>query len=174
MPAGPNPPATVPLTGFLNLSVVCSSKRPSYHFQTGNALGVASSRGFASCTASTGSSPTEYPLDVVPAGCAASVLGRSANGHEVRFLGDVGTTPFVVFRVFVRTRIRGVAGAGLVHRRPSCPSWTFVLPWSRPSKKRQTRAQRPSRLGEPTLQADRTRPALHGTTSSKAADLSRD
>jgi hypothetical protein len=40
LPRGPTLPATVPLAGFLNLSVALFLSPPSCHFQTGNALGV--------------------------------------------------------------------------------------------------------------------------------------
>jgi len=40
LPAGPTPPATVPLTGFLNLSAAFFLSPPSHHFQAGGARGV--------------------------------------------------------------------------------------------------------------------------------------
>jgi hypothetical protein len=84
---GPNPSATVPLSGFLNLSATLFLSLPSYHFQVGGVLGVAPFRGLFLSRSPSGSSPLVYPLDVVPAGCATSVLGRSTIGHAGRHLG---------------------------------------------------------------------------------------
>lgn len=72
---GPTPPATVPLSGFLNLSATLFLLLPSYHFQIGGILGVAPSRGLLPSRSPSGSSPLVCPLDVLPAGCAASVPG---------------------------------------------------------------------------------------------------
>ena len=41
LPAGPDPPATVPLTGFLNLSATCSSCRPPTIFRQVAFMGFA-------------------------------------------------------------------------------------------------------------------------------------
>lgn len=45
-PAGPTLPATVPLSGFLNLSATLLLSLPPYRFQIGGAHGVAPSRDF--------------------------------------------------------------------------------------------------------------------------------
>lgn len=74
-PAGPTPPATVPLSGFLNLSATLLLLLPSHHFQMGGAPGVVPFRGLLLSRSPSGSSPLACPLDVLPAGCAASVLG---------------------------------------------------------------------------------------------------
>jgi hypothetical protein len=63
---GPNPSATVPLSGFLNLSATFLLLLPSYRFQIGGAHGVASFRGLFLSRSPSGSSPLEYPLDVAP------------------------------------------------------------------------------------------------------------
>jgi hypothetical protein len=65
-PTGPNPPATVPLSGFLNLSATFLLLLPSYHFQIGGVHGVASYRGLFLSRSPSGSSPLAYPLDVAP------------------------------------------------------------------------------------------------------------
>jgi hypothetical protein len=72
---GPTPPATVPLSGFLNLSAAFFLLLPPYRFQIGGAHGVAPSRGLFPSQSPSGSSPLVDPLDVVPSGCAVSVLG---------------------------------------------------------------------------------------------------
>lgn len=79
----PNLPATVPLTGFLNLSAASFSPTPSHHFQAGNALGVSPFRGFPFRAAPYGSSPPACPLDVSPS-VSASVLSGSFLGHVPR------------------------------------------------------------------------------------------
>jgi hypothetical protein len=71
----PASPATVPLSGFLNLSATLLLLLPPYRFQIGGTHGVASFRGLFLSRSPNGSSPLAYPLDVVPSGCAASVLG---------------------------------------------------------------------------------------------------
>jgi len=65
-PAAPKLPATVPPSGFFNLSVAFFSPLPSHHFQAGNAHGVSPFRGFPSHAAPYGSSPPACPLDVSP------------------------------------------------------------------------------------------------------------
>jgi hypothetical protein len=71
-PTGPTPSATVPLSGFLNLSATLLLWLPSYHFQIGGVPGVAPFRGLFLSRSPSGSSPLACPLDVAPAGCAAS------------------------------------------------------------------------------------------------------
>jgi hypothetical protein len=66
LPTGPNPPATVPLSGFLNLSATLLLLLPSYRFQIGGVHGVASFRGLFLSRSPSGSSPLAYPLDVAP------------------------------------------------------------------------------------------------------------
>jgi hypothetical protein len=73
--ARPTAPATVPLSGFLNLSATLFLSLPPYHFQIGGTHGVAPFRGLFLSRSRNGSSPLPCPLDVVPAGCATSVLG---------------------------------------------------------------------------------------------------
>jgi hypothetical protein len=48
---------------------------PSYHFQIGGVHGVAPFRDLTLSRSSSSSSPLVYPLDVLPAGCAAPVPG---------------------------------------------------------------------------------------------------
>jgi len=55
---------------------------PSCHFQTGSAPGVPPFRGFILPRSPDDSSPPVYPPDVLPAGCAAFVLGESTLRHE--------------------------------------------------------------------------------------------
>jgi hypothetical protein len=64
--AGPTPPATVPLSGFRNLSATFFLRLPSYRFQIGGVPGVASFRGLFLPRRPNGSSPLAYPLDVAP------------------------------------------------------------------------------------------------------------
>jgi hypothetical protein len=45
-PAGPTLPATVPLSGFLNLSAILLLSLPPYRFQAGNTHGIAPFRDF--------------------------------------------------------------------------------------------------------------------------------
>jgi hypothetical protein len=52
VPAGPNPPVTVPLTGFLNLSATLFLSPPPHHFQVGGAPGFHPTRGCSSREAS--------------------------------------------------------------------------------------------------------------------------
>jgi hypothetical protein len=73
--AGPILLATVPLSGFLNLSATFLLLLPPYHFQIGGVHGVAPSRELILPRSPSGSSPLACPLDVLPAGCATSVLG---------------------------------------------------------------------------------------------------
>jgi len=49
--------------------------KPSHHFQMGNAPGVLPYRDLFLSRSPNGSPPLVYPLDVLPAGCAVSVLG---------------------------------------------------------------------------------------------------
>lgn len=65
-PAVPQLPATVPPSGFLNLSVTSFSPMPSHHFQAGNARGVSPFRGFPSHAGPYGSPPPACPPDVSP------------------------------------------------------------------------------------------------------------
>lgn len=49
---------------------------------------------YSSHKASDNSSLSEYPLDVPPAGCATSVLGRGSFGHALHLLGSVRSYVF--------------------------------------------------------------------------------
>ena len=49
---------------------------------------------YSSHKASSNSSLPEYPLDVPPAGCATSVLGRGSLGHALHLLGSVWSYVF--------------------------------------------------------------------------------
>jgi hypothetical protein len=66
--ASPNPPTTVPLTGFPNLSAAFFLPPPSCHFQTGGARGVPPFRGLFLPRSPDDSSPPACPLDVPPVG----------------------------------------------------------------------------------------------------------
>jgi hypothetical protein len=100
-PATPTSPATVPLTGFPNLSAVHSSLHPPTIFQMGGAPGVRPYRGLILPRSPDGSSPPACLLDVSPADCACSVPRRSICGRTCRCLGHPGKVPFVVFKAFV-------------------------------------------------------------------------
>jgi len=63
-----------PLSGFF-------LSQPPCHFQTGSARGVLPYRGLLLPRSPDGSSPPACPPDVLPAGCAASILGRDTLGH---------------------------------------------------------------------------------------------
>jgi hypothetical protein len=84
LPTGPMLPATVPLTGFLNLSATCSSRCRPAIFRQVALMGLRPPGIFSSHEASGDSSLPEYPPDVLPAGCAAPVPGWSAFGHTAR------------------------------------------------------------------------------------------
>ena len=115
-PAGPTPPATVPLSGFLNLSATFLLLLPPYHFQIGGVHGVAPFRGLVLSRSPSSSSLPVCPHDVVPTGCAASVPGRSAARHVCQYLGK---TALHVFR-----RLQGFSPR---ENRPGCQSMVSVL-----------------------------------------------
>jgi hypothetical protein len=75
LPIGPTPSATVPLSGFLNLSATLLLLLPSYRFQAGGVHGVASFRGFSFHEAPVARHYWHTLLTLLPTGCAASVLG---------------------------------------------------------------------------------------------------
>lgn len=62
----PTPSATVPLSGFPNLSATLLLRRPSYRFQIGGVPGVVSFRGLLLLQSPNSSSLLAYPLDVAP------------------------------------------------------------------------------------------------------------
>jgi hypothetical protein len=66
LPAGPTPPATVPLAGFPNLAAAFFLPPPSCRFQAGGAPGVPPFRGLFRSRSPDGSSPPACPLDVAP------------------------------------------------------------------------------------------------------------
>lgn len=104
-PTGPTPPATVPLTGFPNLSAAFFLSPPSYHFQAGGARGVTPFRGLFLLCSPGDSSPPACPHDVPPAGCANP---RPRRGHPRahRLLPRMSQPmPLIVFRAFVRKEI---------------------------------------------------------------------
>jgi hypothetical protein len=72
-PAVPTPLATVPLSGFLNLSATLFLLLPPYRFQAGNAHGVRPPGIYSFREAFSNSSPLKCPLAVPPASCAALV-----------------------------------------------------------------------------------------------------
>jgi hypothetical protein len=90
-PASPNLPATVPLTGFPNLSAVFFLSPPSRHFQTGGVRGVSPFREFFLPRSLDDSSPPTCPPDVLPIELALiPVLGGDARGHSDQCLGHSG------------------------------------------------------------------------------------
>jgi hypothetical protein len=131
----PIPPATVPLSGFLNLSATLLLLLPSYPFQIGGVPGVASFRGLFLSRSPSGSSPLAYPLDVAPnrLRCLSPRL-RLRQARRPLPRRKLVATSFVVFRVFVLVKIDPLAEPRLVSQRPACPSWTFTSSWSKPSR----------------------------------------
>ena len=93
LPTVPRPPASVSPAGFLNLSATFFLSPPSCHFQAGSARGVLPFRGFVLPRSPDDSSPSAYPLDLVPTDCAAPVLGGSVRGRASRYLGLTGVAP---------------------------------------------------------------------------------
>jgi len=87
----PTPPATVPLTGFPNLSAAFFLSPPSRHFQTGGVRGVSRFRELFLPRSPDGSSPPACPLGVPPIELALiPVLGGDARGHSDQCLGHSG------------------------------------------------------------------------------------
>jgi hypothetical protein len=90
-PVNPTSPATVPLTGFPNLSADFFLSPPSRHFQTGGVRGVSRFRELFLPRIPDGSSPPACPLDVSPIELALTpVLGGGARGHFDQCLGHSG------------------------------------------------------------------------------------
>jgi hypothetical protein len=87
VPVGPTPPATVPLTGFPNLSAAFFLPPPSYPFQAGGAPGVQPYRGLFLPRSPDGSSPPACPLGVPPFGWPPPVLGGGTSGRAGLRLG---------------------------------------------------------------------------------------
>jgi len=104
-PTGPTPPTTVPFAGFLSLSTAFFLSLPSCHFQAGGAHGVSSFRGSFLPHSLVDSSPTTCPLDVLPADCAAPVLGGGVRGLAGRYLGCLDRASLIVFRALSRWEI---------------------------------------------------------------------
>jgi hypothetical protein len=89
VPAGPTPPTTVPLTGFLDLSATSSSlHRPAIFRRV--ALWGSPFRGLILPRSPGDSSPPDYPHDVSPAGRAPPILGRGIRRRDGRRLGCSG------------------------------------------------------------------------------------
>jgi len=82
--AVPTPPASVSPTGFLNLSATFFLSPPSCHFQAGSALGVSPFRGFVLPRSPDDSSPSAYPLGLVPSDCASPRPRRERPGASPR------------------------------------------------------------------------------------------
>jgi hypothetical protein len=86
-PAGPTLPATVSLTGFLNLPATSFLPPPACHVSDRWRSWGSPFRGFASHEDPASSSPPACPLDISPAGCASPVLVGGASGRATGCLG---------------------------------------------------------------------------------------
>jgi hypothetical protein len=103
--ADPTLPATVPLSGFLNLPATFLLLLPPYHFQAGNAHGVCPTGIYSFHGAFSDSSPPNYPLAVPPAGCAAlKPRPKHLWAHDIPPRQDPRHT-IIDFRVFVPAKI---------------------------------------------------------------------
>lgn len=78
---------------------------PSCHFQTGGAPGVPPFRGLFRSRSPDDSSSPACPLDVPPVGWPSPDLGGGASGRADRLPRIPRSTPFFVFRAFVRVRV---------------------------------------------------------------------
>jgi hypothetical protein len=86
-PAGPIPPVTVSLSGFLNLSATLFLSPPSHHFQVGDARGFHPSRGCSSREASVARHHRPTLMTLFPRSARSPILGGGIRGRACRCLG---------------------------------------------------------------------------------------
>lgn len=92
-PAGPTPPATVPLTGFLSPSAAFFLSPPSYHFQAGGARGVHPSGDCPFHRSPRTRRPRLTLMTLFPRLARTPDLGGSVRRHTDRNLGCPGAVP---------------------------------------------------------------------------------
>jgi hypothetical protein len=103
--AGPTPQTTVSLAGFSNLTATFFLSPPSHHFQMGGVRTVRPTGGCSFHEAPPARRRAAYPLDVVPAGCAAPVPRRGHPKARRKLPRSIRPPSLVVYRVFVLVEI---------------------------------------------------------------------